>query len=1143
MSSAILAWDANPEMDIAGYRLSYGTSPGVYDQVIETQNTTEVPVTNLTEGQTYYFVVAAFNQSGQTGPNSDEISYFVEPEITPSPDGWTVVSSDPSIPGHPAAAAIDGKAETFWESPVQTGDHPLLSEIQIDLSSSLIFNGLSYLPRQDGSLTGTIGAYEIFVSNDGISWGNPVASGTFLRNHELKDIRFGTVTARYILLRGSSSVSSETSISVAEIDLIQDTTPPPVTTNTAPTATAASITLNEDAPQNIQLQGADIDGNPLTFSVVGFPINGTLAGSPPNLIYTPKANFNGTDTIKFKVRDGRIDSAPATVSLTIRPINDAPLVAHLSVSTTRNQSLAIPLSGSDVEGNALTFAIASQPNSGSLSGTPPNLVYTPGQNFTGTDSFSYKANDGAVDSQVASVSILVTHSNQAPLAGSASKSTQEDTALPITLTATDADGDALAFSVISPPSHGSLTGTAPNLTYIPAANFHGQDQLSFKVNDGSIDSPTATVAITVSPVNDAPVTASASFSTSKGTALPILLTATDPEKTTCTFTVLTQPQHGTLSGTAPNLSYLPHSSFQGSDQFTFKANDGSLDSAPATVSITVTNAAPVVANRSLTTAEDKPVAIVLSGTDANGDTLTFAVVAQPSNGTLTGTPPNLTYTPRPNFFGSDQIRFTASDGSLISASATISISVTSVNDAPAVATKALQTLKNQPLPIDVTGNDVENDALTYLIVEAPRHGRLGGEFPQLVYTPDLDYIGDDMFTFKANDGSLDSLTATISISISGEIVVVENSAPLFTSPSFNATATAGTPFAGLLTASDPDGDSLVFSKASGPAWLTISANGSFSGTAPESAVGRTTVVAKVQDTSGASATASLLITVSAANHAPVFVSDVITRPAGTEKVSYWKESIADSASDPDAGDRLSFAKISGPSWLRVAANGALSGTPSPNSAGIHSFIIHAKDNHGAYAKCVLEIPIVANRLPLPWKLNRLGDEPLSDPATFASGIFTLGGSGTLFGKVDAGNFGWQNLSSDGSITARIRKIDDTGKDSRIGLMVRQSLAPGARQAFIGVDGNGKLHWRLRSDNNASTKEVTQKGAKPANTWLRLERNGNTILAYRSNNGRKWEMVTSSRLNLPKNCYIGLTVSSGDDEVRNTSSFSNVRVAR
>ena len=124
-------------------------------------------------------------------------------------------------------------------------------------------------------------------------------------------------------------------------------------TNVAPLASAQSVSATEDTAKSLLLAGTDADGDPLTFTVLTQPTKGTLSGTAPNLTYTPNANVNGADSFTFKVNDGTVDSAPATVSLSIAAVNDVPVAAAQSVSATEDSARAITLSGSDVEGSPL----------------------------------------------------------------------------------------------------------------------------------------------------------------------------------------------------------------------------------------------------------------------------------------------------------------------------------------------------------------------------------------------------------------------------------------------------------------------------------------------------------------------------------------------------------------------------------------------------------------------------------------------------------------------------------------------------------------------------------------------------------------------------------------------------------------------
>ncbi len=205
-------------------------------------------------------------------------------------------------------------------------------------------------------------------------------------------------------------------------------------------------------------------------------------------------------------------------------VNDPPIADDQSVTTPEDTPVAITLTGADVDGDPLTYSVATGPSNGTLSGTAPNLTYTPNADYNGPDSFTFVANDGTVDSNVATVSITVTPVNNEPVADDQSVTTDEDTSVAITLTASDADGDPLTYSVSAGPSNGTLSGTAPNLTYTPNADYNGSDSFTFVANDGTVDSNTATVSITVNAVNDPPIADDQSVTTPEDTPLAITLT-------------------------------------------------------------------------------------------------------------------------------------------------------------------------------------------------------------------------------------------------------------------------------------------------------------------------------------------------------------------------------------------------------------------------------------------------------------------------------------------------------------------------------------------------------------------------------------------------------------------------------------------
>jgi len=708
--------------------------------------------------------------------------------------------------------------------------------------------------------------------------------------------------------------------------------------NDTPVANAQSVTTNEDTSTPITLTATDVDGNALSYTLVSGPSHGTLSGTAPNLTYAPATNYHGADAFIFKVNDLTIDSAPATVSITVSPMNDTPVANAQNVTTSEDTSIPITLTATDVDGNALSYTIVSGPSHGALSGTAPNLTYTPASNYHGVDAFIFKVNDLTMDSAPASVSITVSPMNDIPVANAQSVTTNEDTSTPITLTATDVDGNALSYTLVSGPSHGTLSGTAPNLTYTPAANYHGPDAFIFKVNDGTIDSAPATVSITVSPMNDTPVANAQSITTNEDTSTPITLTATDVDGNALSYTIVSGPSHGTLSGTAPNLTYAPAANYDGPDAFIFKVNDGTIDSAPATVSITVSpmNDTPVANAQSVTTNEDTSTPITLTGSDVDGNALTYMVVLGPTNGTLSGTAPNLSYAPNGNFSGSDSFTFRVNDGTVNSSTATVSITVISLNDAPIANAQSVNYDLNTPKNILLTGSDADGNSITYILVNGPAHGVLSGTIPNLTYTPGIGYSGADSFTFKVNDGTVDSNIALISLSLT---------------PGFNVPPVADNQSVSLpedisssiiLTATDGNGDALTYQIVDLPLHGSLTQNGSGPNVAYLSAAnfnGFDSFTFRVNDGNSNSSVKTVSITVTPVDDPPLVNNQSETTQEDTPK------SITFSAADVD-GDGLNYFIVTGPAHgILSGTGGTVNYTPNTNYNGNDSFTYYVNDGH------------------------------------------------------------------------------------------------------------------------------------------------------------------------------------------------------
>jgi hypothetical protein len=310
--------------------------------------------------------------------------------------------------------------------------------------------------------------------------------------------------------------------------------------------------------------------------------------------------------------------AGAAYAFTVKE-NNAPVAAAQSVTTAEDTAVAITLAGTDADDDPLTYSVTTSPAHGSLSGSAPNLTYTPAADYYGSDSFTFTVSDGTVDTSTARVSLTVTRVNTAPLATAQSVTTAEDTALAITLAGTDGEGNPLTYAVATGPANGSLSGTAPNLTYNPAANYHGSDSFTFKVNDGTVDSATATVSITVTEVKAIPVFSgyTASVKTGKTLAIApakILARASDPDGGAVTLTRVFGPsaQGGTVSLTG-TVNYTPAASFTGTDSFDIELTGSQGGTLRATLVITVTGDAALGLNQTELNVHDGVVDLTFRG--------------------------------------------------------------------------------------------------------------------------------------------------------------------------------------------------------------------------------------------------------------------------------------------------------------------------------------------------------------------------------------------------------------------------------------------------------------------------------------------------------------------------------------------------
>ena len=460
-----------------------------------------------------------------------------------------------------------------------------------------------------------------------------------------------------------------------------------------PVAVGESLVLFEDAvgQTNITLNDSDVDGDPLMWIIPNASVEGgSLSISGGVVTYVPPPNFNGTDSFSYDVSDG-VATPSATVSITVNPVQDAPVVANDSGTIAEDAPLGSALGtlvASDADGDALTFKIVGGDPLGqfAVSNTGEITVDAPLDRET-EDRYDLlvEVSDG-VDTSTATFVVTVTDTNEAPVARGHTFQTFEDLAVPIDLIdwADDPEVDPLTFAVDTPPLNGTVVQTGSMLTYQPDPDYFGSDSFTYTATDspGGLVSNTATITIDILEVNDAPVAVhddGLDFTTLEDTVLTFNATdllandidvddTLDPAEVQIVLDP-SAPGVGTLSFDAGTgvFTFVPANDFHGDLTFEYTVSDGSLTSAPAEVEIEIVsvNDAPAPQNDALSTVFPLPATVIdvtANDVDIEGGPLTVVSVTDGAFGT-TGLNTNgtITYLPGAVFSPTDQFTYVVSD--------------------------------------------------------------------------------------------------------------------------------------------------------------------------------------------------------------------------------------------------------------------------------------------------------------------------------------------------------------------------------------------------------------------------------------------------------------------------------------------------
>jgi uncharacterized delta-60 repeat protein len=609
----------------------------------------------------------------------------------------------------------------------------------------------------------------------------------------------------------------------------------------------------------LALKSSDPDGDALTFKAAGLPPG--LSVNPSSGLITGLLDYNsaGAYQVTVSVSDGALADGESFV-WTVTNTDRAPTLAALGDQTSaEGDAVSLLLSAADPDGDALNYGATGLPPGLSVNPSSGQIGGTLNFNSAGSYSVTVSVSDGTLG-EARTFNWMVNNTNRAPFAAGGSAQTDEEAGVGIPLAATDADGDALAYSIVVTPSHGTVSVASGVATYNPAPDFNGVDSFTFKANDGSADSNTAKITINVAPVNDSPRLADDSAATDEDASVVVnvLVNDSDVDGDSLSVASATGGAHGATSVGAGGVTYTPQPDFHGADSFAYTISDGHGGTSTATVSVSVrpVNDRPTITNPGdQAGAEDSGVSLQVSAGDVDGDSLTYAATGLPpglgvnqSSGLVSG---SLDF----DAAGTYGVIVKVSDGNGGTASAAFVWTVANINRAPAALEFGQMLNEDTPQAVTLSGVDPDGDALDFTVTGQPAHGTLTGTGADLLYTPQENYNGPDSFTYVASDGSLASNVAAVSL-----IITPGNDPPVLASVG-NQTVAEGAPLAFNLKGFDPDGDTLTYNSGGLPAGASLDAAGAFSWTPNYEQSGPYAVTFTVTDPSGLSATEMITITV------------------------------------------------------------------------------------------------------------------------------------------------------------------------------------------------------------------------------------------------------------------------------------------
>jgi parallel beta-helix repeat protein/VCBS repeat-containing protein len=563
--------------------------------------------------------------------------------------------------------------------------------------------------------------------------------------------------------------------------------------NLPPFTAADSFTITEDDSFTATLSWYDLNpGDILTYTAVILPSHGIVSVEGSGFTYTPDIDYNGSDLFTYVTNDSALTSSAATISFTVTGTPDTPVVVDDIIGIEMSADVSLNLLANDTDWDSpyspqsLTVTGYTLPSHGTLTLVGPDLHYVSEAPYLGSDSFTYAIAD--IDGNISNtgtVTLNITSTNTPPVAYSGSFSNNEDVTIIGTLSWFDVDATPLTFILGTDVSNGVLhLGSTGGFIYTPNQDYNGLDSFTMQVTDGVFSSSFEEIALTILPLNDAPIIWHDTGSWIEDTVLVLtgLLdndSDIDDWDTIALSSILTQGSKwtATISGSTM-IIYTPIQNTCWLDTFTYQIADQSWATSwtgNVAVDLQCTNDAPTISDSNYTmtgnvlTQSGLYLSWWLSWSDIDLDTLTYTLWSGTTHGGLIfNTWGSFSYTPAIGFTGSDSFTYSATDGLITTwiATVTITVNTNNHNTVPVAYSGSFITNEDTLLVGSLSWSDLEWTPLVFSLWSGATHGIIAlTSTGQFTYTPSANYSGGDSFTFRVSDWIYSSTYQTGSITI------------------------------------------------------------------------------------------------------------------------------------------------------------------------------------------------------------------------------------------------------------------------------------------------------------------------------------------------------------------------------------------